>query len=393
MPRTAVRRAGPGGWGGTDPRLPVPPELARVAAAAAADPVPPPGGDLALRAAAAAFLNRSSLPAHPARTLLAPGPAPLLTALLAAAGGGLLLPRPSAPWYAPAARLLGRPVRWLPVPAGCGGVPDPVALQEAVRREGAGRDVLVLAPADDPTGTVAPPQLVHEVCEAAAGAGLLIVSDETFTGLPHGPATVLPGPAGVVPDRTVVLRDLAAGPLPAAWPAAVAAFPAAGPAAALHAAARAALSASGAVLAAPVARAAAAALAGGPAGPDGARALRLHAAVAAAAHAVLLEAGAMCRPPAAGFHLYPDFGTPSDGTRPPGADGRRVAAVLPGALEGALCGDRPGAARVRLAVPALYGEHPADRERALAAADPAGVAHVAEALAGLRSACAELTGT
>ncbi|MDI5967236.1 aminotransferase class I/II-fold pyridoxal phosphate-dependent enzyme [Streptantibioticus silvisoli] len=394
MPSTVTRRTARRGSPFTDPRLPVPTWLGELLAGGRDDPPEPAGGGVALRTAAAGFLARHGPAAGPAWTLAGPGPAPLMLALLSATGGGLLLPRPAAPWYAPAARLLGRRVRYLPAPAGCGGVPDPVALREVVRRDGAGRDLLVLAVADDPTGTVAPPELVHQVCEVAAAAGLSLLADETFAGSTHGPLTVVLSPAEMVPDRTVVLRDLAAGALPAAWPAAIAGFPSAGPAAALRDGTLAALAAQGAVLPGPVARAAAGALAEPDRARDDARsAVRLHASVAAAAHAELLRAGALCLPPAAGFHLYPDFGTLPDGPRGPGVPGAvRIADRLPGAVPGGWFGDDPAAARVRIAVPALYGDDPRARALALASADPPAVPHVAEALADLRSACAELTG-
>ncbi|MCZ9338598.1 pyridoxal phosphate-dependent aminotransferase, partial [Streptomyces sp. TRM76130] len=85
-----------------------------------------------------------------------------LLALTAAVGGDVLVPRPCAAWWAPYARLLGRPVFHVATPAECGGVPDPYALLETVRRvraEGGDPRLLVLSVADDPTGTVAPPDV------------------------------------------------------------------------------------------------------------------------------------------------------------------------------------------------------------------------------------------
>ncbi|MYY81005.1 pyridoxal phosphate-dependent aminotransferase, partial [Streptomyces sp. SID335] len=94
-----------------------------------------------------------------------------------------LLPRPCAAWWAPQARLLGRDAYHVPTPAECGGVPDPYALLETVRRvreEGGRPRLLVLSVADDPTATVPPPEVLHEAVEAAAGEGLHVVSDETW---------------------------------------------------------------------------------------------------------------------------------------------------------------------------------------------------------------------
>lgn len=377
----------------TDAGLPVPPELAERLAADRDAPPQLPGGGLAVRTAAGGYWERRGVMADPDQVLVAPGPTALLLGVLAASGGDLVLPRPAAPWYGPAARLLGRRAHFVPTPAECGGVPDPVALLETVRRAGGGGGrpaVLVLAVADDPTGTVAPPELVHEVAEAAAEAGLLVVSDETFHDLAHDPLTVVLSPAEIVPDRTVVIADLASGLLPAGWPAAIARFPSGGPAAALRTGTRAALDAQRALLAGPFAGAAALALAE----PAGLRAraraaVRLHAAVSAALHADLLRLGALCLPPRAGFHLYPDFSALGAARGVAGPDD--LADRLPGALAGHRLGDDPGEPRVRIAVPALYGRSARERESALWAADPLRLPHVAGALAGLGRAFTELT--
>ncbi|NEA16236.1 pyridoxal phosphate-dependent aminotransferase, partial [Streptomyces halstedii] len=70
---------------------------------------------------------------------------------------------------------------------------------------------------------VAPPELVREVCEAAVGEGLHLVSDETWRDTLHHPGdTVLLSPAEMWPEDVTVLTDLAGAPAPPAWPAAVA---------------------------------------------------------------------------------------------------------------------------------------------------------------------------
>ncbi len=380
----------------TDAGLPVPPQLADRLAVSLDAPAQPPGGDLTVRAAAAGHWERRGTPTTPDRVLVAPGPTPLLLALLAATGGDLVLPRPAAPWYAPAAGLLGRRAHFVPTPAECGGVPDPVALLETVRRADGRRArpmLLVLSVADDPTGTVAPPELLHEVCEVAEGADLLVLCDETFRDLPHDPSAVLLSPAEIVPDRTVVLADLASGALPAGWPAAIARFPGSGPAARPLSAVREALAAQRALLAGPFAGAAALALSEPPGLRERAKAAnRLHAAVAGAVHADLLRLGALCLPPTAGFHLYPDFAALRPELAAQGVDAAQdLASRLPGALPGHRLGDDPEQLRVRISVPALYGANPREREESLRAAEPLAVPHVAEALAGLGRAFTELT--
>lgn len=100
-------------------------------------------------------------------------------------------------------------------------MPDPYALLETVRRmraEGGDPRMLVLCVADDPTATVAPPELVHEAMEAALGEGLHLVSDETWRDTVHDPHdTVLLSPAEMLPDRVTVVTDLAGAFLPPGW--------------------------------------------------------------------------------------------------------------------------------------------------------------------------------
>ncbi|WP_344525731.1 aminotransferase class I/II-fold pyridoxal phosphate-dependent enzyme, partial [Streptomyces rectiviolaceus] len=186
-------------------------------------------------------------------------------ALAAALGGrDVLLPRPCPAWWAPQVRLLGRSVYHVPTPAECGGVPDPYALMETVRRiraEGGTPRLLVLSVADDPTATVPPPEVLHEAVEAAGDEGLHIVSDETWRDTLHRPHdTVLIGPAEMDPERVTVLADLSGAFLPPGWPAAVARFPSGASGAALRSRTLDVLTALGACVAAPVGAAASYAL-------------------------------------------------------------------------------------------------------------------------------------
>ncbi len=214
--------------------LPVVGELVAVLAAAADRSEPePPGGGAVLREAACGYWWRRGLRCHPEDLAAAPGAGPLLAAVLAAHGGDVLMPRPCPLGWTPQARLLGRSAYHVPTPAECGGVPDSYALLETVRRvraEGGHPAVLLLCVADDPTGTVAPPELVREACEAAVAEGLHIVSDETWRDTLHRPHdTVLVSPGEMCPGDVTVLSDLSGAVAPASWPAAVARFPRAPP--------------------------------------------------------------------------------------------------------------------------------------------------------------------
>ncbi|WP_030612779.1 aminotransferase class I/II-fold pyridoxal phosphate-dependent enzyme [Streptomyces sclerotialus] len=375
--------------------LPVLPELAAHLAAAADRTVPePPGGARPLRAAACGYFERRGLGTAADRVLAGPGAPALLLALLAAAGGDVVLPRPCAAWYAPQARLLGRAVHPAPVPAESGGVPDPFTLLEAVHRaRDAGGDprVLLLSVADDPTGTCPPPEQLHEVCEAAADEGLWIVSDETRRDLLHDPHdTVVLSPGEMLPGSVVVLADLRATLVPASWPAALARFPATGPGEALCAATLDALAGLATPLPGPLAAAVGHALAEPAAVRERtAAAARLHGRLAAGLHRTLTAAGAVCRPPHAGSHLYADL----EPLRPVFA---AHGVTGPAALERALApwaargghrfGDDPKALRVRLSTEALLAADGDRRRRLLAAPDPLEVSDVADSLRELGAA-------
>lgn len=378
--------------------LPVLPESAEALAAAAhRAESEPAGGGPALLDAACGYWDRRGLPTTAGRAAAGPGAPSLLLALTAALGGDVLVPRPCAAWWAPYARLLGRPAFHVATPAECGGVPDSSALLETVRRvreEGGDPRLLVLSVADDPTATVAPPELVHEAVEAAEGAGLHIVSDETWRDTLHaaGQRAVLLGPAGMLPGRVTVVTDLAGSLLPPGWPAAVARFPEGPAAQRLHARVLDVLTALGATVAGPVAAAARYVLEEpGPVTRRRSAAVGLHARVAAAAHAELVAAGALARPPQCGRHLYVDL----EPLRGPLAalgvtDAQELEDLLTDRLGmpapgGHRFGDDLGALRVRLSTGPLLGGTDEERTACLTAPSPAELPNVRGALALMRS--------
>ncbi|QNP69259.1 aminotransferase class I/II-fold pyridoxal phosphate-dependent enzyme [Streptomyces roseirectus] len=326
----------------------------------------------------------------------APGAPALLLALTAALGGDVLVPRPCAAWWAPYARLLGRPVFHVATPAECGGVPDPYALLETVRRvreEGGEPKLLVLSVADDPTATVAPPEAVHEAVEAAEGAGLLLVSDETWRDTVHAPHdTVLVSPAEMLPEQVIAVSDLAGALLPAGWPAAIARFPGTPAGNGLHARVLDVLTALGARVATPVAAAAARALAEPPeVTARVADVARLHARVADAVHRTVVAAGALARPPRAGRHVYVDLGPlrPALAARGVG-DAQELEDHLTARLGmpapgGHRFGDDLGALRVRLSTGALLGAADDERAECLTSPSPLELPHVHRALTLVRS--------
>ncbi|MGW2200895.1 aminotransferase class I/II-fold pyridoxal phosphate-dependent enzyme [Streptomyces sp. NPDC001774] len=409
MRQTAPEGRGPVRYGppAPEPGLPVLPGLAAILAAAAGrTAVEPPGGGPVLREAASGYWWRRGLRTHAEDVVAAPGAQPLMLALIAAHGGDILLPRPCPAWWTPQARLLGRPAYHVPTPAECGGVPDPYALLETVRRvraEGGRPRLLLLSVADDPTATVAPPELVREACEAAVAEGLHIISDETWRDTLHQRHdTVLLSPAEMCPDDVTVLYDLAGALAPAAWPCAVARFPPTGPDRAdrytdPRARTLDILTALGAFVAGPVAPAAAHALDE----PEevavrAALASALYARVGTAAHRAVLTAGALARPPQAGRHLYADLGPLRSGLGARGVTdsmelenhlGRRLGTPVPG---GHRFGDELGALRVRFDTGAFLGTTEEELMESLTSANPVELPHVEAALRSFAEALEEL---
>ncbi|MDN3021956.1 aminotransferase class I/II-fold pyridoxal phosphate-dependent enzyme [Streptomyces sp. S.PB5] len=399
MRRTDPEGHGPVRYGPPlpDDGLPVLPELAAVLAAAAtrgnSEPV---GGGTELLEAACGYWDRRGLAVGSERVVAAPGAPALLLALTAALGGDVLVPRPCAAWWAPYARLLGRPVFHVPTPAESGGVPDPYALLETVRRvrdEGGDPRLLVLSVADDPTATVAPPEVLHETAQAATGEGLHLVSDETWRDTVHAPHdTVLLSPAEMLPEKVTVVSDLAGALLPSGWPAAVARFPAGQFGDGLHARVLDVLTAMGARVAAPVATAAGYALQEPePVTTRVTAAVRLHARVAAAAHAAVVSAGALARPPQAGRHLYADLGPLRTALSAHGVGdaqdledflAARLGLPAPG---GHRFGDDLGALRVRLSTGSLLTGTDAELKECLSSPSPLELPHVQRALITLKS--------
>ncbi|MEU9147160.1 aminotransferase class I/II-fold pyridoxal phosphate-dependent enzyme [Streptomyces sp. NPDC048349] len=404
MQRTTTEGRGPVRYGPLppEPGLPVLPELVSVLAGAAGRSAPePPGGGESVREAACRHWGRRGLATAPEDVAAGPGGPALLLALLGAYGGDVMLPRPCPAWWTPQVRLLGRRAYHVPTPAECGGIPDPYALLETVRRvraEGGDPRVLLLSVADDPTATVPPPEILREACEAAEAAGLFVVSDESWRDTVHRPHdTLVLSPAEMLPDQAAVLVDLSGALLPAGWPAAVVRFPDTPRGTWLRARTLDVLTATGAWVAGPVAGAAAHALEEPDAVTGRARAAAaLHGAVAAAVHRELLAVGALARPPQAGRHLYADLTPLRDGLARHGVGdameledwlGGRLGAPTPG---GQRFADEPVALRVRLSTGPLLGATAQERLAALTARDPLALAHVRRSLDLLGSVLAGL---
>jgi aspartate aminotransferase len=385
--------------------LPVPDGMAAALAdAARRNGYGPVVGTAEAREAAAGWFTRRGLETAAGQVLFAPGSKPLLFALLSALPGDVVLPRPSWVSYAAQAALAGKSTVRVPVPAEVGGVPDPELLEQALRdarAEGAQPGVLVLTVPDNPTGTIARSGDVRAVCEIAERHGLAVVADEIYGELVHEGRAERGGPGATafLPERTVVTTGLSKSAALGGWRIGFARVPRGPWGERLLDELTGIASEIWSSLAAPMQAAAGYVLADPPevlAHVE--RARRLHATVARAVHAEFTAAGADCRPPEAGFYLYPDFAPARPALTAHGVDGGAgLARVLleehgVGVLPGEAFGDTPEALRVRVATSLLYGETDEERWQALHGDDPLALPWIAASLEQLHGALTALTG-
>src|SRR3954447_10808692 len=374
--------------------LPLLPGLAeRLAGAAGRTSYGPVAGSPEAREAAAGWYERRGLPTTPEQALPAPGSKPLIYALLTVLPGDIVIPQPSWVSYAAHAALAGKRVIKVPIGPVAGGVPDPDALEDALKtsdRPG----VLILTLPDNPTGTQPPPDVVERVCAIAERHGLLIVADEIYRDLAHD-VDAFRGPADYAPERSFVTNGLSKSMALGGWRIGFARMADGALGEEVRAAVASVAGAVWSALAAPMQDVAAHVLAE----PDDvaehvARSRALPRAVAAAAHERVRAAGIDCRPPTGAFYLYPDFESRRDALAEHGVTtGEQLAEHLLerhgiGVLAGAAFGDDREALRVRMATSLLYGTTDDERLRALEAGAPTRLPWIARALDRLERALA-----
>lgn len=385
--------------------LPVHPKLqAELASAAACGSYGPVAGDHRLREAAAGYWTRRRLPTSPDAIVAGPGSKSLLFGMLLAIGTDVAVSQPSWVSYAAQARLIGTKPHFVPTLPGEGGVCDPDELDRAVtasRAAGKARigAVLVTLP-DNPTGRLASPAAVRELCAVAERHDLLIISDEIYRDLVHNPAAAFLSPAAVTPERTVVSTALSKSLAVGGWRIGVARMPDGRFGRALRDRLLGVASEIWSAATGPVQHAAAVAFSE-PAelGERISRSRALHAAVSSAAARVCAAAGLHVPAPQAAFYLYPDFAPLRD--RLERRFGVRTSSGLAGllvdrygacTLPGSAFGEDESSLRLRLATGLLYGETDEEREQALAAADPLQLPWIASALSRLAEILADLRG-
>jgi aspartate aminotransferase len=373
--------------------LPVHPRLtAELAAVADHGAYGPVAGAERLRAAAAGYWSRRSLPTSPDTVVAGPGSKALLFATMLALGSDIAVPRPSWVSYAAQATLTGATAHFVPAVPGEGGSCDPAALEAAVRASRrAGRPigaVLITLP-DNPTGRLARPETIRDLCAVAERNDLIIISDEIYRDLVHDPDAEVLSPAAVAPERTVVTTALSKNLAAGGWRIGVARMPDGAAGAMLRERVAGIASEIWSAPAAPVQLAAAVAF-DEPAevAERVARSRCLHASVCQEAARLCAAAGLDLMTPEAAFYLYPDFAPWRDSLRArfgvrTGAD---LAAQLldrygAGTLPGSAFGESASCLRLRLATGLLYGDTDEQREQALAAPDPLRLPWISAAMA------------
>ncbi|MFI1659729.1 pyridoxal phosphate-dependent aminotransferase [Streptomyces sp. NPDC020472] len=384
--------------------LPVHPGLrARLAEAADLGSYGPVAGSPELREAAAGYWDRRGLATTADQVVCGPGSKPMLFALLLAVGGDVVIPTPSWVSYAAQAGLIG--VRHFPVPTlpGQGGVPDPDRLRETVAAARAAghdpRSVIVTLP-DNPTGTIAVPETVRRLAEAARELDLVVVSDEIYCDLVYDlVATPAVSPAVFAPERTVVTTGLTKNLAIGGWRTGVARLPAGETGQRLRERLVGVASQIWSSPAAPVQAAAAYAFAE----PDEivehiAASRRLHETVTRAMAERFAAAGAVLEPVVATCYLYPDFEplrahlAEAHGVRT-GAD---LAALLVerygvGLLPASAFGEAEESLRLRVATSRLYGDTEERCQAALHAEDPLALDWIRASLDRVEEVLADLT--
>ena len=349
----------------------------------------PVAGGAAARESVAGYWTRRGTPTHADQVVLAPGSKPLLAAVVACEPGDVVLPRPSWVTYASQVELFGRRSVWVDVPAGSGGIPDPVLLPAALARaraQGANPRLVVVTLPDNPTGLLARPDEVKELCRVAEAEDLVVVSDEIYRDVVFGSVPFV-SPADLVPDRTVTVTGLSKSLALGGWRVGALRFPDTEWGRALRGRVVGFASQVWSNLAGPMQAVAEYAF-DEPADLVRHRAAstRLHGAVANAVHDVFARHGVLDVPPDGAFYVYPDLEPhrqrlEAHGIRG-GSDLTRWLLEEHGlaVLAGEEFGDDPHGLRFRAATSLLYGATPELRTQALTAADPLQVPHVAAAL-------------
>lgn len=280
----------------------------------------PARGLPALRQAVADWHVRRGIEAREEDVLIGPGSKELMFLLQLVHDGDLLLPSPSWVSYEPQARILGRPVHWLPTEAARGWKLDPEVLDAFCAAEPGRSRLLVLNTPANPTGAAYEPDELEAIARVARRHRLLLLSDEIYGEVHHRAEHV--SIARFYPEATIVSSGLSKWCGAGGWRLGTFVFPRALDwlATAMAAVATETYTST----AAPIQWAAVRAFTGGPAIEDYlVRSRRILAALGSWAAARLRQAGVSVAEPAGGFYLFPDFSPLAERLRTHGVLGSR----------------------------------------------------------------------
>ena len=144
------------------------------------------------------------------RVVIGPGSKSLIYALMLALGEEIILPQPSWVSYAPQAHLLGKPITWVPTRPQADYNLEIDVLQrqlEASQSELGNPELLIINSPNNPTGTMMPPSKVEELADFAREQGLMVISDEIYALVAHGPVAHT-SISQFYPEGTIVLGGL-----------------------------------------------------------------------------------------------------------------------------------------------------------------------------------------
>jgi aspartate/methionine/tyrosine aminotransferase len=256
------------------------------------------------------YQRRFDLAVAPSQVVVGPGSKSLLYALIMALGEEVILPQPSWVSYAPQAHILGKPALWVPLRRECDYCLEVELLRktmEADKEEWGNPELLVLNSPHNPTGTVMPPDKVQALADFAREEQLMVLSDEIYALVAHGPVPHV-SLAQHYPEGSVVLGGLSKHMSLGGWRFGVAILPAGRTGEALRKALQNIAGSIWSCVAAPVQYAALVAYGNDPeidAYVD--LCTRMHSIRTGYLFESLVEAGVPCVEPTGAFYMYPDF--------------------------------------------------------------------------------------
>lgn len=262
----------------------------------------------ALRAQIADFYGRQlNQPVDAAQVMVGPGSKALLYALQMALDMHLILPTPSWVSYAPQARMLNRPVHFIPASPGEDYVLTLTALDGVVRAIGDAPKLLLLNSPSNPTGRMLDAAQLDALADYCRRHQIFVLSDEIYALTTHGHKPHL-SMAQYYPEGTVVLSGLSKHLSLGGWRLGIAIVPAHESGAQLLHALRVIASEIWSTPTAPVQHAAISAYGDDPAVVSYiAECARIHAIRTQHLWAQLRAMGVACGQPDGGFYLFPNF--------------------------------------------------------------------------------------